>query len=234
MNNLKVLIVEDEVLIAETIRMYLEELNYIVTAICISYDEAIEAFHLNTPDLVLLDIRLFGAKSGIDVAHYLNSLDNKPPYVFLTSQIDKRILDAAIQTLPYGYITKPFLKETLWASIETAYHMYKSHIGEDDSIIINDGKKNHILSLDKILMLQADHVYTRFIMNDHIEYLCRNPLNHFQNKLPNTEFVKCHRSYVVNLRYIKNWNSFELTMNNGTKVPISKSHRDLVYQMLNK
>ena len=88
MNNLKVLIVEDEVLIAETIRMYLEELNYIVTAICISYEEAIETFHLNTPDLGLLDIRLFGSKSGIDVAHYLYIPVNKHQYVFLTSQFD--------------------------------------------------------------------------------------------------------------------------------------------------
>ena len=104
---LNILIVEDEVLIAQMLKLHLQEKGYSVQAICISYQEAVENYQQQHPDLVLLDIRLYGQKSGIDFAHFLLEQPKKTPFVYLTSQYDRRIFDLALQTNPYGYITKP-------------------------------------------------------------------------------------------------------------------------------
>ena len=68
----------------------------------ISYEEAFQAYNLRRPDLVLLDIRLYGTKSGIDFAAYLKEQVNGPPFIFLSSQNDQKILEQALETNPYG------------------------------------------------------------------------------------------------------------------------------------
>jgi len=179
LNILNILIVEDEIIIAETIKYYLEERDHNVLSIAISYDEAVQAYRLRCPDIVLLDIRLYDQKSGIDFANFLMTQSETPPYIYLTSQYDQRILAEALKTNPSGYLTKPIQKETLWTTVEAAYQLHTSTKLINGIIKIYDGKKNHIIDIDKILFLQADHVYTRFIMIDHIEYLCRNTINFF-------------------------------------------------------
>ncbi|MCC6816976.1 MAG: DNA-binding response regulator [Saprospiraceae bacterium] len=231
MNKLKVLIVEDEILIAETIRLYLIEYGYDTSSICISYDEAIEKYHLDEPDLILLDIRLFGEKSGIDIAHYLNNQKNKPPYIFLTSQFDKRILDSAIQTLPFGYITKPFTKETLWTSIESAYKLYKQN-GINAAIEVYDGKQVHLLTKEEILYIQSEHVYTRYILNNNSEILCRVSFQKCVDTLMRYNFIRCHRTFCVNPKYIKRWNKIEISMKNDQNIPISSSYKSSVLAVL--
>ena len=111
MKSLKILIVEDEVFIAETIKMYLEERNHEVMGSVISYEEAFfESYNLRRPDLVLLDIRLYGMKSGIDFAAYLKEQVNGPPLSFFSSQKDQIVLEQALETNPYGYLPNHFTK----------------------------------------------------------------------------------------------------------------------------
>lgn len=234
MKKLNVLIVEDEVLIAETIRLYLLEYNHLVAAICISYEEAIEAFHLHAPDLVLLDIRLYGEKSGVDVALYLSNQVNKPPYIFLTSQYDKRTLDAAVQTVPYGYITKPFSKETLMASIEAAYRLFESQKVFDQKIELFDGKNNHLLQSEDIVYLMAEHVYTKFILKSGATILCRMALQSSFETIKSNHFFQCHRSYIINLAHIANWNKEEIMMSNGDVIPVSRSRKEDLSLLMNK
>ncbi|MBK8404976.1 MAG: response regulator transcription factor [Saprospiraceae bacterium] len=232
MNKLRILIVEDEILIAETIRLYLQEYGHETSAICISYEEAIEKYHLHLPDLILLDIRLFGDKSGIDMANYLNTLDDKPPYIYLTSQYDKRILDLATQTLPYGYITKPFVKETLWTSIETSYALHKSQLVTESKINIAEGRSNHLVSVNDILYLKSDHVYLEFYLKNGNQLLSRSNIENYLNKLEAYGFLKCHRSYVVNTNHITSWNKEALILTGGQMIPISKMFKEDVMKRI--
>ena len=160
MISLKILIVEDEILIAETIRFHLEEREHEVTDICISFEEAVQSYQLRKPDIVLLDIRLFGEKSGIDYANFLKEQTNTPPFIYLTSQYDKRVLDKALDTNPYGYLTKPFRKESLWTSIESAYNLYQSTNKKEEILHFFDGKMNHPVKLSELIYIHADHVYS--------------------------------------------------------------------------
>lgn len=128
MRKLNILIVEDEILIAELISEYLIETGHEVLGIALSYEEALQQINLRKPDLILVDIRLYGENSGIDLVNHLNGQQESIPIIYLSSQYDQRTLQLALNTNPYGYLTKPIRKETLWTSIEAAYQLYLSKI----------------------------------------------------------------------------------------------------------
>ncbi len=116
---IRVLIVEDEPLIAENIAMYLNNNDFIVSGIAYDDEEALNELKDNPPDAALLDVNLESARDGIDIAEYINN-NNRIPFLFLTSYSDRTILDRAKRTNPAGYIVKPFNEQTLYTSLEIA------------------------------------------------------------------------------------------------------------------
>ncbi|MES2777199.1 MAG: response regulator transcription factor [Bacteroidota bacterium] len=119
MTGIKVLIVEDEPLIARNIAMYLNNNDYEVSAIAYDDEEAIFQLRRHAPDLAILDINLEGEQDGIDIATYINK-NNFIPFVYLTSYSDKETIERAKKTNPAGFIVKPFNERTLYATIEIA------------------------------------------------------------------------------------------------------------------
>lgn len=119
MDTIRVLIVEDEPLIAENISMYLNNHNFAVSGIAYDDEEAFAELKNNPPDAVLLDVNLESAKDGIEIAEYINN-NNRIPFVFLTSYSDKTIVERAKRTNPAGYIVKPFNEQTLYTTLEIA------------------------------------------------------------------------------------------------------------------
>ncbi len=115
----KVLIVEDEPLIAENIAMHLNGSDFNVLGIAYDYDEAIQLLQKSFPDIAILDINLEDEHDGIDVAEHIKRSCNIP-FLFLTSYSDKATIDRVKQTGPYAYLVKPFNKNTLLASLEIA------------------------------------------------------------------------------------------------------------------
>lgn len=232
MKVLKILIVEDEILIAETIKIYLEDRGHQVVNIAISYDEAVRAYHLRKPDLVLLDIRLYGQNSGIDVANFILDQKESVPFIYLTSQYDQRILDHAFTTNPYGYLTKPIQKESLWTSVESAYNLYLSKNADDKIIIIQDGKNNYQINVNEILFIQADHVYSKIVNIQQKELIIRKTLQQVLELLDYDFIIYCHRSYIVNSKYITSWNQDAITINKEHLIPISRSRKNEVLEKI--
>ena len=223
---------EDEIIIAETIKYYLEERDHKVLSIAISYDEAVQAYRLRCPDLVLLDIRLFDQKSGIDFANFLMTQSEAPPYIYLTSQYDQRILAEALKTNPSGYLTKPIQKETLWTTVEAAYQLHTSTKLINGMIKIYDGKINHQIKLSDILYIQADHVYSKIILTNYSEIISRNTLLSLLEELNNNIMIWCHRSYIVNRNHIESWSSEGILLKDNKVIPISRSRKNEVITAL--
>lgn len=119
MTELKILIVEDEPVIAENIAVYLNTGDFVVSAIAYDDEEAKKQLLQNTPDAVLLDINLDSDEDGIAIAEYINK-NFALPFLFLTSYSDKETLDRAKAVEPWGYIVKPFNEKSLLASLEIA------------------------------------------------------------------------------------------------------------------
>ncbi|MFK7757361.1 MAG: response regulator [Flavobacteriales bacterium] len=119
----RILIVEDDPIIAEDILDALEDKGYVVSAIAHSYEQGLEELQRRTIDLAVLDINLEAEKSGIDVAKFIQTHKDMP-YIFLTSYSDEKTLEMAQATRPYGYLVKPFQDATLISTVSLALSNY--------------------------------------------------------------------------------------------------------------
>lgn len=124
MSKAKVLVVEDERIVAEDIKGRLQKLGYTVQGMACSGEEAIKKAEETHPDLVLMDIVLEGKMNGIEAAKIIGSRFNIP-FVYLTAYADDKTLEKAKVTEPYGYILKPFEDRELQTIIEIALHKYR-------------------------------------------------------------------------------------------------------------
>lgn len=227
----KILIVEDEILIADNIKRFLKKKGYEIIGIAISYQEAIHYIKSSSPDIVLLDIRLNGIKSGIDVGEFLKNQPEKIPFIFLTSQLDQTHIDKAKLTFPSGYLSKPIQHESLLATIEIILHKKNYQNTIDNQIRLQDGNTKHLIHTDKIKYIQAEHVYVKLHIMDGEQILHRSTLKDILSKLPKSSFVQTHRSFVVNIRHIDSWDTNSIYIGNN-EIPMSRSKKKDVLDMI--
>lgn len=119
----KILVVEDELLIALDMQGTIEKLGYEVVIGITSVEQAITSIEEHNPILVLIDINLNRIKDGTHLGKYLLEKDNIP-YIYVTSYADKLTLDEVNATRPHGYIVKPFKDEDLKATISIVLNNY--------------------------------------------------------------------------------------------------------------
>lgn len=119
----KILIVEDEIIIAEDLQRRLERLGYIVTGIATSGKEAMDKIIEQMPDLILMDIVIHGETDGIETANNVKSLYDIP-IIYLTAFSDDVTLKRAKITEPFGYMVKPYRERELMITIEIALYKY--------------------------------------------------------------------------------------------------------------
>lgn len=124
MNNARIMIVEDEQIVAKDIQSSLRNLGYLVVAIARRGEEVVLKAAEFSPNLVLMDIRLRGEISGLDAALELQKSFNIP-IVYLTAYSDKKTLDKAKLSKPYGFIIKPFAEHDLYTAVELALHKHQ-------------------------------------------------------------------------------------------------------------
>jgi DNA-binding LytR/AlgR family response regulator len=126
MKKSRILIVENEPLIAMDVKMSLEKLGYEVIGSAATYQEALAKAYENKPDIALMDINLDGNKDGIQAAKVLKA-HYDIPVVFLTSLTEVDTIKRALESEPFGYLIKPFKQDDLRSSIEIAlYNHYKT------------------------------------------------------------------------------------------------------------
>ena len=149
MNRVRVLIVEDEPVIAEHIAAYLGNDDFIVSGIAYDSEEARKQLQYNTPDAVLLDINLGSDEDGIDLAAYINQ-QYKIPLLFLTSYADKDTINRAKEVEPGAFIIKPFDEKTLVASLEIVLSNFaKRHIQQVPALSFSKINKHLITQVSE-------------------------------------------------------------------------------------
>ncbi len=115
----KILIVEDETIIALDIKRTLSNLGYAVPAVISSAEKALDKIAEIQPDLVLMDIMLKGSMDGVEAADRLRK-QHQIPVVYLTAHTDSKTLERAKETQPFGYIVKPFEERDVHTTVEMA------------------------------------------------------------------------------------------------------------------
>jgi two-component system, LytTR family, response regulator LytT len=226
----KILVVEDEFIIASYIEDCLQKSGYHVLATCSHYDEAAAALAAELPDMVLLDINLKGKKTGIDLGQLINER-YQIPFIYVTSLSDKKTVDEAKTTAPYAYLVKPFDEEEIYASIETA--LVKAAQAKPAPASATDGAtaikdaffvrhrnlfvKINIADIDYI---QADDNYVHIFCNQ-VNYLQRSTLKEIELQLPGY-FCKIHRSYLVNINQVQKFDANTIYFEDK-QLPIAKN-----------
>ena len=114
----KILVVDDEAIIAMQLEERLNAMGYTVAGMAATGQDAIDKAQKSAPDLVLMDIVMPGKLNGIEAARSIGEMDI--PVVFVTSYADDAIIEKAKQVRPYGYIVKPFNEQEIKAAIEVA------------------------------------------------------------------------------------------------------------------
>lgn len=120
----KILIVDDEVVVAEDIRRQLRSLGYVVVGVVASGSEAVDLAGEHRPDLILMDIKLKGPLDGIDAARTIHSRYGIP-VIYLTAFSDEDTLERARHTLPLAYLIKPFVSSDLRAALDLALFRHR-------------------------------------------------------------------------------------------------------------
>ena len=212
---IKILVVEDEMIIAAKISMHLTNLGYEVTAILPRGEEALLSVEENRPDIVLMDIRLKGDMSGIDTAIQMQK-NGDIPVIFLTANVDEGTFNKAKLAKPFAFLSKPYKQIDLQRAIEltisrlvTAENSLPpddSGIGDQsfilsDRIFVRQREKMIKILVADILYIEADRNYCRIFTKTN-EYLLCITLKAIEENLNNRTFLRVHRSYIINLSHI--------------------------------
>jgi DNA-binding LytR/AlgR family response regulator len=235
MADLKIGVVEDELVIARTILSTLDELGYAHCGPAINYTEALEMLEHEKPDLLLLDIQLAGRKDGFDVAEHMNE-KFKLPFIFLTANSDVETIDRAKKVKPHAYIVKPFSKEELYAAIEIAFHNFTGSQRDTkpekpasnhtkNFMFVKDGYVFRKIFFDELLYLESEANYVLLHLVSQKKVMVRSTINDFIEQLEPGRFIRIHRRFSVNIHFIEDISPNELSLRT-IKLPIGKSYRD--------
>jgi len=215
-----ILIVEDEVLIASQIEMFLELNNYNCIGIAVDYTGAIELLERNPVDLILLDIKINGSKDGIDIAKYVNK-NLGVPFLFLTSYNDVETLKELKYLNPIGYINKPINDATLLTNIDLYFSSTKIHT--QHIVPIQSGSKTYNINCTDLQYIESEHVYINLFFTNHTQTI-RISLTKFLEQLPNKELVQINRSTAINPNAINHIGKSNVKLHNKV-FKISEKHK---------
>lgn len=240
MDRVKVLIVEDEIIISHGIKLSLQNNGYNVIGQAINYTEAIEFINSQNPDIAILDIKLSGRKTGIDLAEEINK-KYEIPFIFLTSNTDKLTVEEVKQVNPSAYLVKPFEDTEIATSIELALYNYAKRNEKafsQDNLIIKDClfvkvEKSFIrVDFSDIFYLKSAHIYIEIFLTDGTKHVVRGSLNEYINKLTR-HFFRCHRSYIINVNFVSRINPNAIIIKD-TEIPMGKKNKEELLELLNK
>ncbi len=243
MAGIKVLLVEDDWIIAKEISYNLQDMGMEVIGCIDNAEEAMRQLKNMVPDLVILDIDLSGEMSGIELASQLKN-SGTIPFIFLTALADSQTVEKAKLAEPYAYLVKPVTPETLYSTIEITLHnaskrnvditigatSISDNLTYEDSIFVKNKKRLEKILLKDILWVEAYDIYA-MIKTCTGQYLLSHSLKAVEEKFPAQHFIRAHRSFFVNKHKIDAIEENSLIIAN-TPVPIGKTYRESLMKKL--
>jgi DNA-binding LytR/AlgR family response regulator len=241
--SIKILVVEDEMLIGAKISMLLTNLGYEVTGILPRGEDALVNVEENKPDIIILDINLKGKIDGIETAAILQR--KNIPVIYLTANSDEATFNRAKHTRPTAFISKPFKQLDLQRAIELTiihladadpYSVTPTEVQEEQPFILTDrifvrytGRMIKIMLMD-ILYMEADRNYSR-IFTGQKEFMLSVTLKYIEDKLRIPFFMRIHRSYLVNMMHIDQVLESDV-MIRGKAIPLGTGMREKLMQRM--
>lgn len=230
----KVLIIDDEALARSIVRNYLEGSDdFEVVAECANGFVGAKAIAEHKPDLIFLDVQM-PKLNGFEM---LEVIDEKPGVIFTTAFDEYAI--KAFEVAAIDYLLKPFSKERF----EQAVIRWKQHFAKESTpnlqevyhqqpdqqtrIVVKDGNEITIIPAQEIVMIEAYDDYVK-LHTQNKKYLKSKTMNFYERTLDAKDFIRIHRSYIININHLNRIeafekNSFRAVLTNNAAVPISRS-----------
>lgn len=241
MKQIKILVVEDDMIIAADISMTLSQHNYDVIGMAPRGEMAYEMLKDNTPDLVLMDITLKGSWDGIETAKRLQEI-RSTPIIFLTANTDQATFDQAKDIRPYAFLGKPFNPTEIIRTIELAVARIEEENKDKqaqeteepeimgDRIFVKHRDKLVKIPIVDIVYVTAESNYCRILTHEK-EYVLAITLKAFEERLSAPQFMRVQRSFLVNLEKLDEVGEVYLQLGKP-QVPYSKGYKDELLKRL--
>ena len=230
------IIIDDEPLARSIVKEYLQSYNEMkILAECNDGFEGLKAIQQHQPDLIFLDIQM----PKINGFEMLELIEN-PPAVIFTTAFDEYAIKA-FETHAVDYLLKPFSKERFDKAVQKYAGLKKPFTQKTEAVldsaaqspvqqnrvVVKDGSKIKIIPVSQIQYLEAADDYVKIFTSEG-SFLKKKTMTYFEESLLTFQFVRIHRSYIVNTQLITRIDAYEkdshlLLLSTGSKLPVSKA-----------
>jgi DNA-binding LytR/AlgR family response regulator len=221
---MRVLIAEDETLIAENLASIVNSCGFEVVAMVEDEKEFIKVLEEQQIDLALLDVRFHSEDLGYRFALILKELNI--PFLFITSFSDRETVRQIATYRPYGYVVKPFSRE----EIKNELNRVAEEL-ELDYITLKSGGDFFRLRRSSIWFMSSENVYVN-IHTSMDRIVIRAKLSDLCDGFAADEMLRVHQSYAVNPKLVKRFSDTELQLNDDRIIPISRKYQSDVRLIL--
>ncbi len=232
----KCLIVDDEPLAIEVIENHISQFdNLEVVATSRNAIKAFEILENEDIDLLFLDIQM-PKLTGID---FLKSINNPPKVIFTTAYIDYALEGYELDVL--DYLVKPISFQRFLKAINKYFALAKSDVktntvskqiseNQKDFIFVQADRKKHKVLFSEIMYVESVKDYIK-IHTKEKRLIVKNTLTAFEDELPANNFIRVHRSYIINLEFITAYTSHDIEID-SLEIPIGISYKQKVFERL--
>ncbi|AZQ62640.1 response regulator transcription factor [Flammeovirga pectinis] len=227
------LIVDDEQLARNLLSAFISKVPFLnEVGSCKSPLQAMEVMRSGIIDILLVDIQM-PELSGID---FVKSLAVKPVVIFTTAYSEYAVQSYELDTI--DYLLKPFSFERFMKAINKGVEFLElkkqptDTAGNDDVIFIKGDQKIHKLFTKDIFYIEGLKEYVSFYVKDKQRIISLNSLTKLERELEKYQFIRVHRSYIVNLNHVTAFETHALWIDDK-EIPIGKTYRDIVKKKIN-
>lgn len=228
---IKIAICDDEISFQQVLKKELE-IYYgaleITTEMFCSGNQFLETFKNNPMEyqIIFMDIEMPGL-NGIDVSKQIRKINQSVTIIFLTSHTELAM--EGYQVDAFRFLDKPLQVEKLVNTLRAFSELRL----QDAKFELQDKERNLLVNWAEILYMQSENVYI-YVVFENDKYLVRKKLSDIEKEMPKHTFYKPHRSFVINLKFVKAYDGKKILMKNGVEIPLSRGkQKDFKGAMMN-
>ncbi|MCU0369930.1 MAG: LytTR family DNA-binding domain-containing protein [Bacteroidales bacterium] len=245
---IKAIIIEDEKMSRETLRRLLEKYCPVVEVIAEAdgYRKGLEEIRKHHPDVIFLDIQMPDG-SGFRLLEEIETVDFE---IIFTTAFDQFAIKA-IKYSALDYLLKPIIPQDLIEAVDRVEKKKaekvkrrlmeaipgNDHAQEDRShkIVLSTAEMIHVIDIEDIIRCESDNYYTYFYFTDGRKLLVSKTLKENEELLSQHNFIRPHKSHLINIKYIKSYirqDSGYILMTDGTRIPVSRRKKDKIMEII--
>ena len=238
--------IDDEPMALRQIKSYIERTEQLeLVAVCRSAREAQEVLKTTNVDLLFVDINMPDL-SGVD---FVRGLENPPMVIFTTAYSEYAIEGFRLDAI--DYLLKPFGLQDITRASEKALSLYEllqlqeqqsgEGASEDNSteqteegvLSVHADRKTHLVKLSNIIYLESAGEYVRLHLADGTKLVTLFRLKNMETELQSSQFMRVHRSYIINLTHISGYTKGKVFLSNDDYVPIGENYKEQFLNYIN-